>query len=281
DEHLDSDDDSVQEDYTIPYDQYLATKESQDVPTEASPIPPTAAYILQTLTDLTIQVEGHRKVNQEQALVNASLSVELDQCLGFSNSWYSKKAQLAQHTLYDGHKLLQPSHAPVTVSDSHETLLETEVSRMKMSQKLGHVTPVDYTKLNALQFVDRSTKSVHTKPYQAKHVVNTSINAWNATKNTVARIVPIWKPTGRRFNLHDIFGSRTSTEPIVKPSKLTPCVSPSTNATLSLEPIFEPVELSLSVSSCASLTITMVSRFFDYRLSDRKAGFNGISSIFY
>nr|GFA86272.1 hypothetical protein [Tanacetum cinerariifolium] len=45
------------------------------------------------------------------------------------------------------------------------------------------------------QFVDRSTKSVHTKPHQAKHVMNTSTNVWNATKNTVARIVPIWKPT--------------------------------------------------------------------------------------
>nr|GFC09166.1 hypothetical protein [Tanacetum cinerariifolium]GFC09356.1 hypothetical protein [Tanacetum cinerariifolium] len=78
-EHLDSDDDSVHKDYTIPYDQYLATKESQDVPTEASPIPPTAAYMLQTLTDLTTQVEGHRKVNQEQVLVNATLSAELDQ----------------------------------------------------------------------------------------------------------------------------------------------------------------------------------------------------------
>nr|GEW53333.1 reverse transcriptase domain-containing protein [Tanacetum cinerariifolium] len=72
DEHLDFDDDSVHEDYTIPYDQYLATKESQDVPTEASLIPPTVAYMLQTLTDLTTQVEGHRKVNQEQALVNAT-----------------------------------------------------------------------------------------------------------------------------------------------------------------------------------------------------------------
>nr|GFB13832.1 hypothetical protein [Tanacetum cinerariifolium] len=73
------------------------------------------------------------------------------------------------------------------------------------------------------QFVDCSMKSVHTKPHQAKRVMNTSTNAWNATKNTVARIVPIWKPTGRRFNLHDIFGSRTSTEPIVKPLELTPC----------------------------------------------------------
>nr|GFA56621.1 hypothetical protein [Tanacetum cinerariifolium] len=131
------------------------------------------------------------------------------------------------------------------------------------------------------QFVDRSTKFVDTKPHQAKHVVNTSTNAWNATKNTVVRIVPIWKPTGRRFNLHDIFGSRTSTEPIIKHSEITPCGSPSTNATLSLEPILEPVELSPSVSSCAGSTITMVSRFSDYRLSDRKAGSNGISSIFY
>nr|GFD29336.1 hypothetical protein [Tanacetum cinerariifolium] len=131
------------------------------------------------------------------------------------------------------------------------------------------------------QFVDRSMKSVHTKPHQEKRVVNTSTNAWNATKITLTRIVPIWKPTSRRFNLHDLFGSRMSTEPIVKPSKLTPCVSPSTNATLSLEPILEPVELSPSVSSCASSSITMVSQFSDYRLSDRKAGSNGISSIFY
>nr|GFA98694.1 hypothetical protein [Tanacetum cinerariifolium] len=138
-----------------------------------------------------------------------------------------------------------------------------------------------YIYVDIIQFVDHSTKSMHTKSHQAKRVVNTSTNAWNATKNTVARIVPIWKPTGRRFNPHDIFDSRTSTEPIVKPSELTPCVSPSTNATLSLEPILEPVEISSSVSSCASSTITMVSRFSDYRLSDRKAGSNGISSIFY
>nr|GFC77224.1 hypothetical protein [Tanacetum cinerariifolium] len=57
DEHFDSNDDSVHEDYTIPYDQYLATKESQDVPTEASPIPPTAAYMLQTLERNKVKLE--------------------------------------------------------------------------------------------------------------------------------------------------------------------------------------------------------------------------------
>nr|GFA55550.1 integrase, catalytic region, zinc finger, CCHC-type, peptidase aspartic, catalytic [Tanacetum cinerariifolium] len=81
--------------------------------------------------------------------------------LGLSNLWFSRKAQLSQPTLYDGHRLLQPSHAPVTVSDSYETLLETEVSRMKMSQKPGYVTPVDYTKLNAMydQFVPQKELS--------------------------------------------------------------------------------------------------------------------------
>ncbi|GJU69198.1 hypothetical protein Tco_1255457 [Tanacetum coccineum] len=47
------------------------------------------------------------------------------------------------------------------------------------------------------QFVVRSTRSVNTKPPQAKCVVNTSRNAWKETKKEVARIVPKWKPTGR------------------------------------------------------------------------------------
>nr|GEW69818.1 retrovirus-related Pol polyprotein from transposon TNT 1-94 [Tanacetum cinerariifolium] len=46
--------------------------------------------------------------------------------LGLSNPWFGRNAQLLQPTLYDGHRLLQPGHALVTVSDSHETLLETE-----------------------------------------------------------------------------------------------------------------------------------------------------------
>nr|GEW75277.1 hypothetical protein [Tanacetum cinerariifolium] len=78
DEHLDSDDDSIHEDYTIPYDQYLATKESQDVHTEASPIPPTAIYMLQMLTDLTTQVEGHRKVIVTRNKRNAKLKQETE-----------------------------------------------------------------------------------------------------------------------------------------------------------------------------------------------------------
>nr|GEX19697.1 uncharacterized mitochondrial protein AtMg00810-like [Tanacetum cinerariifolium] len=177
-----------------------------------------------------------------------------------------------------------PKEKPVTKARKPIPKRNTQNHNPLPAKSVKARRAVDYYRnlyVDISQFVDRFMKSVHTKPHQVKCVVNTSKNAWNATKNTVARIVPIWKPTGRRFNLHDIFGSRTSTEPIVKPSKLTPCVSPSTNATLSLEPILEPIELSSSVSSCASSTITMVSRFSDYRLSDRKAGSNGISSIFH
>nr|GEW28510.1 putative ribonuclease H-like domain-containing protein [Tanacetum cinerariifolium] len=59
------------------------------------------------------------------------------------------------------------------------------------------------------QFVDCSSKSVKTKPHRAKRVVNTSGNARKNTKEEVARIVPIWKPTGTIFillinNLHGL-----------------------------------------------------------------------------
>nr|GFA38511.1 hypothetical protein [Tanacetum cinerariifolium] len=179
-------------DYTMPYDQYLATKESQDVPTEASPIPPTAAYILQTNAELEQETELLKTTLRNKEATIASLTNETKTVLsekkalkdkyleevvylknanqvatglvqkfqmraqtipmlskrpmiasndihkiglGLSNPWFGRKAQLSQPTLYDGHRLLQPDHAPVTVSDSHETLLETEVSSMKMSQK--------------------------------------------------------------------------------------------------------------------------------------------------
>nr|GEV15465.1 hypothetical protein [Tanacetum cinerariifolium] len=179
DEHLDSDDDSVHEDYTIPYDQYLATKETQDVPTEASPIPPTAAYMLQTnkeatiasLTSETKTVLSEKKTLEDTYLEEIVCLKNANQVatgLGLSNPWFGRKAQLAQPTLYDGHRLLQPGHAPVTVSDSHETLLKTEVSRMKMSQKPGHVTPVDYTKLNALDPPKPMTPFVYTRPVNSE-----------------------------------------------------------------------------------------------------------------
>ncbi|GJX93696.1 hypothetical protein Tco_0348282 [Tanacetum coccineum] len=59
--------------------------------------------------------------------------------LGFSNPWYGRKAQLSQPALYDGHRLLQPGHAHVTVHDSDETLLETEfVPQKELSREQAY-----------------------------------------------------------------------------------------------------------------------------------------------
>nr|GEY41511.1 hypothetical protein [Tanacetum cinerariifolium] len=157
--------------------------------------------------------------------------------------------------------------------------LKAEAVGKKMNGPTG--TPKQKLIASMIQFVDCSSKSVKTKPHQAKRVVNTLGNARKNTKEEVARIVPIWKPTGRRFNLCDFYGTQKSTEHIVKPSELTQCVSPSTNATLSMKLTLDPLELSPSVSSSPSSTITMVSRFSDHSLSNRKAGSNRISSIFY
>ncbi|GJV40570.1 hypothetical protein Tco_1419010 [Tanacetum coccineum] len=125
-------------------------------------------------------------------------------------------------------------------------------------------------KLNVVdhnQFVIRSLKSVNTKTPQAKHSVNHTKKVWKATRNhnvnttktawrptrkVVGSVKPQWKPTGRHFALYD-----------------------NCPLTRIMEPIVEPLELTPSVSS--SSKVTMISRFTDCKLSDRKAGSKGLS----
>nr|GFB07065.1 hypothetical protein [Tanacetum cinerariifolium] len=57
----------------VPQDEHLDSDEDS-----ASLIPPTAAYMLQTLTDLTTQVEGHRKVIVARNKRNAELEKETE-----------------------------------------------------------------------------------------------------------------------------------------------------------------------------------------------------------
>nr|GFD47244.1 hypothetical protein [Tanacetum cinerariifolium] len=66
---------------------------------------------------------------------------------------------------------------------------------------------------------------------------------------------PQWMPTGRHFTLYDSY-------PLTR----------------ILEPMEEPLELSPSISS--SSNVTMLSRFANCQLSDRKAGTKGIYAIF-
>nr|GEW06301.1 hypothetical protein [Tanacetum cinerariifolium] len=81
----------------------------------------------------------------------------------------------------------------------------------------------------------------------------TTKKVWKQKAVTHAK--PQWMPTRRHFTLYDSY-------PLTR----------------ILDPMEEPLELSSSVSS--SSNVTMLSRFANCQLSDRKAGSKGISAIF-
>ncbi|GKE43984.1 hypothetical protein Tco_1471268 [Tanacetum coccineum] len=96
--------------------------------------------------------------------------------------------------------------------------------------------------------------SVNVKPHQTKHFKREPKKEWKPIKRVwkpiskpVANSKPQWKPTGRHFSLFEKY-------PLTR----------------IMEPTDMPLELPPSASS--SPQITMVSRFIDHKLSDRKAG---------
>ncbi|GJZ84170.1 hypothetical protein Tco_0649509 [Tanacetum coccineum] len=111
--------------------------------------------------------------------------------------------------------------------------------------------------------------SVQVKPHQTKRFTRKPKKEWKPIKNVgkpikrvwkpiskpVANSKPQWKPTGRHFSLFEKY-------PLTR----------------IMESNDMPIELPPSASS--SPQITMVSRFTDHKLSDRKAGSKGISGIF-
>ncbi|GJV82484.1 hypothetical protein Tco_1522382 [Tanacetum coccineum] len=103
--------------------------------------------------------------------------------------------------------------------------------------------------------------SVNVKPHQTKRFKRQPRKEWKPVKKVwkpiskpVANSKPQWKPTGRHFSLFEKY-------PLTR-------IMESTDM---------PIELPPSASS--SPKITMVSRFTDHKLSDRKAGSKGISVL--
>ncbi|GJW55397.1 hypothetical protein Tco_0099482 [Tanacetum coccineum] len=154
---------------------------------------------------------------------------------------------------------------PKSHTRNHRILPSKSVNARRAADHNRKLNFVDHN-----QFVIRSLKSVNTKTPQAKHSVNHTKKVWNATRNhnvnttkttwrptgkVVGSVKPQWKPTGRHFALYD-----------------------NCPLTRIMEPIVEPLELTPSVSS--SSKVTMISRFTDCKLSDRKAGSKGLSGIF-
>ncbi|GKE07106.1 hypothetical protein Tco_1399124 [Tanacetum coccineum] len=79
------------------------------------------------------------------------------QALGFQNPFYLKKGQQLEPKLYDGNIIKNTS--AIVISDSEETLMLAEESRLKMLlkqkdpmmlEKKINTTPVDYAVLNQL-----------------------------------------------------------------------------------------------------------------------------------
>ncbi|GJW65934.1 hypothetical protein Tco_0117818 [Tanacetum coccineum] len=204
-----------------------------------------------TITSLRIQLDG-LKVEHLSALTAGKFQAEA-QVTGKTSSGpsTSEKPKVLASGIYNlGFSGLQ--------LDPHKTTSEN-ARRADHNRKLN---VVDHN-----QFVIRSLKSVNTKTPQAKHSVNHTKKVWKATRNhnvnttktawrptgkVVGSVKPQWKPTGRHFALYD-----------------------NCPLTRIMEPIVEPLELTPSVSS--SSKVTMISRFTDCKLSDRKAGSKGIS----
>nr|GEV24401.1 hypothetical protein [Tanacetum cinerariifolium] len=80
--------------------------------------------------------------------------------LGRSNPLYLKIAQQCHPALYNGHVLLDPTYIHNVVHDSEETLVQAEVTRTKMFEKMKEpiavehrqviTEPVNYAKINSL-----------------------------------------------------------------------------------------------------------------------------------
>ncbi|GJR61977.1 putative reverse transcriptase domain-containing protein [Tanacetum coccineum] len=76
--------------------------------------------------------------------------------LGHRNPMYLKSAQLCSPALYLGDVIIDPVHTPFRVYDSEETLVQAEVSRTKMLERMKDSLckvsskPINYAKLNSL-----------------------------------------------------------------------------------------------------------------------------------
>ncbi|GJS28585.1 retrovirus-related pol polyprotein from transposon TNT 1-94 [Tanacetum coccineum] len=76
--------------------------------------------------------------------------------LGHRNPLYLKSAPLCRPTLYLGDVIVDLVHTPLRVYDSEETLVQAEVSRTKMLERMKDPlckvssTPINYAKLNSL-----------------------------------------------------------------------------------------------------------------------------------
>ncbi|GKA62982.1 hypothetical protein Tco_0762501 [Tanacetum coccineum] len=110
------------------------------------------------MSNKSLKTESKKLKADENALEESYLE-ELDlhkSALGHRNPLYLKLAQLCCPTLYLGDVIVDPVHTPLRVYDSEETLVQAEVSRTKMLERMKDPLckvsskPINYAKLNSL-----------------------------------------------------------------------------------------------------------------------------------
>nr|GEV27476.1 hypothetical protein [Tanacetum cinerariifolium] len=287
-EHLDFDVKSDIDDNTIPYHQYQLDSEVQDVPTEVASVSPGEISMITILDYLRNQLDGHLKVNQEQIMVNDSLRAELARCELEIQTLKRNKKELSREQVYwlpaeelatqksnppkpvtlFVHTRPAPSKEQLQGKDDTIKKLQTQINSMSMLNVKPTVGSFDKqaleTELTQLKDAITSVRIQNDRlKITALTAENAKLKSESLSKMHSGPIVPEkpkvlgpgmsqWKPTGRRFTLYDEYPLTRIVELIVDPLELTPCVS-------------------------SNSKVTMISRFTDYKLSNRKAGSKGIS----
>ncbi|GJY91774.1 retrovirus-related pol polyprotein from transposon TNT 1-94 [Tanacetum coccineum] len=135
-------------DNTIPYHQYQLNNEVESVPTDVSSVIPGEISVITILDDLRSQLEGHIKTNEEQSFANDSLKAELERYkTQVQNLEQSKVKKDLEQLVFERNK---------RNADLEETLVQAEVSRTKMLERMKDPLckvsskPINYAKLNSL-----------------------------------------------------------------------------------------------------------------------------------
>ncbi|GJW75143.1 pol polyprotein [Tanacetum coccineum] len=167
---LDSDVDSVIDDHdnTISYHQYQLNNEVESVPTDVSFVIPEQLVslkqqLLQHVESKSLKTESEKLKADKNALEESYLKELVwlrntnkdlhKSALGHRNPLYLKSAQLCRPTLYLGDVIVDLVHTPFRVYDSEETLVQAEVSRTKMLERMKDLLskvsskPINYAKL--------------------------------------------------------------------------------------------------------------------------------------
>ncbi|GJY20155.1 hypothetical protein Tco_0392721 [Tanacetum coccineum] len=148
-------DDDVDE--ALVQDLYVKDNVVQVVQSNVSSMPNDA--LMMKINDMHEQAAQCVSANEQNKVVNESLTVELARYKEQVQLYKKGQAKQIQPALYNGHALVKTKHAPAIMHDSEDTLEIAKTTRMKMLEKSKStpwvdskikIAPPDYSKENYL-----------------------------------------------------------------------------------------------------------------------------------